>query len=202
MLATGVLTLLSVRGTRPTGPTLYLDVDPEGFWIVRPFFDDPSARPGRRRPRPPRVDHGAPRPGGPVTGGARPDARRHLAGATTGPIEPIELQALLVRMAAATTEAEVTGVLDELLARSIVGRPRIIAPELPTAKKDFTDPVGQGMSTLTGRDVPLFDGFVRDAPPNGLLLIRPTANFELIHSAESRRRRVAAGTQRHARRPA
>lgn len=38
------------------------------------------------------------------------------------------------------------------------------------------------MSALTGRDVPLFDGFVRDAPPNGLLLIRPTADFELIHS--------------------
>lgn len=144
MLATGALTLLSVRGTRPSGPTLYIDRAPDG-WIVRPFLDDPSLA---------RAATGLDRPESITALLAREDLSPAFRGRmraaisqalTTGPVEPIELQALLARMAAATTEVEVSGVLDELLERSIVGRPRITTPELTTSKRDFTDPVGQAL---------------------------------------------------------
>lgn len=48
------------------------------------------------------------------------------------------------------------------------------------ASEDGTTDLAAALAGLTGRHVPLFEGFARDAPPRGLLLVRPTADFELI----------------------
>jgi hypothetical protein len=46
--------------------------------------------------------------------------------------------------------------------------------------EDGTAAFADALSALAGREVPLFEGFVRDAPADGLLVIRPTADFERL----------------------
>jgi hypothetical protein len=48
--------------------------------------------------------------------------------------------------------------------------------------EDGTLALAASLSAMTGRDVPLLEGFVRDAPARGLLLVSASADFEVIAS--------------------
>jgi hypothetical protein len=65
----------------------------------------------------------------------------------------------------------------------VVREPSRVVPRSGAGpSEDGTAALAAALAGLSGRAVALFEGFVRDAPSSGLLIIRPTADFGRIAS--------------------
>jgi hypothetical protein len=66
---------------------------------------------------------------------------------------------------------------------TVVREPSRVAPGSGAgASKDGSSAFVAALAALTGREVTLFEGLVRDASSEGLLIVRPTADFRTIAS--------------------
>ena len=66
---------------------------------------------------------------------------------------------------------------------TVVREPSRVVPGSGSgAAKDGSAAFAASLAALTGREVELFEGLVRDAPSRGVLIVRPTADFETIAS--------------------
>jgi hypothetical protein len=65
---------------------------------------------------------------------------------------------------------------------TLVREPSRVVPGSGAEADDGSAALAAALVALTGRAVPLFKGFVRDAPSRGLLIVRPTADFGRIAS--------------------
>src|SRR5689334_23205591 len=63
---------------------------------------------------------------------------------------------------------------------TVVREPNRLGGGRPSAMADGTAALAQRLATLSGRAVPLFEGFLRDAPGQGVLIARPSASFQHI----------------------